>query len=1030
MRRRATSRSSETIRAEIIDHFGFLPPFFEPALQSRSSLIAENIWQQTLSGYIDNPIPDLFKEKLAALLSRYCTVPYCMICHSATLSPLGMKASEILELLETPAWSYKDLEERLANTATGKIKTWPEPGTHEEESILHCGVAIFLHQDTIVCHTKLRELLDEEYYNHLICFIAYNRTALGWAEAHPELSYEADMRVKEHLGPLLQAEPKLAAFFDNYRNRMQRPTEGQTLSFEDRGRIEADTNGQAIRFFATTFDISQRKNFEADALAVANSIPQLAWMADGTGYISWYNRRWYEYTGTVAAEMAGWGWQSVHHPDEVDRVTAKYKMHIASGEPWEDIFPLRSAEGEYRWFLSRAEPIRDFSGKIIRWFGTNTDITEQRKNEELLARFAAIIQSSSDFIAMADADFNPTFLNRAGRVISGFEDRIITQSTFLDFFPEQEHERICSQIFPQLANDQSWEGELELQHFVTNAQIPVHYNIFPVVARQRGQIIGYAAVARDITELKQSERRLVEARDAAEQANRAKSVFLVNMSHEIRTPLGAIMGFTELLQNPKLQKKDLLNYTAVIARNSQHLLRLVDEILDLSKVEAGKMTLERIDVQLPALLGDIASLFGQRARDKNIAFELIFAGPIPEVVRTDPTRLRQIITNIVSNAIKFTQAGHVKLRVRFADGKLEFRVTDTGCGIAEQQLGKLFKVFSQADESTSRQFGGTGLGLVLSRRIAVAMGGNLVLEQSEVGVGSVFVAHIEAEVPKGSGFVSSSEVSRLDTRYERVGTDRLLGKSILVVDDVQDNRTLISSILREQGADVQVAQDGYSALEIANTNSFELVFLDIQMPGMDGYQVLRLLNERHPELPVIAITAHAMDEEFERAKSAGFAGFVTKPVDRTKLVSAAESILGTSAPAPPPPTTDTVDVMIVEDDADIRLLFGQIIEENGHTFAAAATAQATFDLLERGIRPHLLLLDLSLPDLPGAEVIRRIRAHEEWRKVKIALVSGWDGLEQRRKELGADAILRKPVDLVNFEKLLQRFVPDFPKSDA
>jgi phosphoserine phosphatase RsbU/P len=235
-------RSTEIIKEEIIKKLGFIPPFFEPAYSS--PLMLENLWQQTVSAYLDNPLPDLFKEKLAALIARYCSVPYCLICHSSTLKPLGMSATQVLDLLEQPSASFEELEKRAESIPDKRLEAWPASGSELENAIMDCAIAIYLYVDSERCHAKLRELLNEEDYSYLILFLAYNRTCLTWAEGHPELSYAADKRAQDHLSPLISEEPRLGEFFNNYQHKMQAQAERrlQWLTTENRklvGEIES-----------------------------------------------------------------------------------------------------------------------------------------------------------------------------------------------------------------------------------------------------------------------------------------------------------------------------------------------------------------------------------------------------------------------------------------------------------------------------------------------------------------------------------------------------------------------------------------------------------------------------------------------------------------------------------------------------------------------------------------------------------------------------------------------------------------------
>ena len=503
---------------------------------------------------------------------------------------------------------------------------------------------------------------------------------------------------------------------------------------------------------------------EAKFQILSNSIPQLSWMTDRTGAIHWYNQRWYDYTGTTLEEMKDWGWQKVHHPDYVTRVTEKFKHHVANGTPWEDTFPLRSKKGEWRWFLSRAIPIRDSHGLITAWIGSNTDVTETRENAEAL---------------------------RASR-------------------------------------------------------------------------------------------------EQAENASRAKTQFLANMSHEIRTPVGAIIGFTDLLKSPSTKPDEAEKYIEVVDRNSHQLLRLIDDILDLSKVEAGKVTLENQPLNLRTFMNEFADTTKDRASAKGIVFDMIVADSVPEEIFTDSLRLRQILSNLIGNAIKFTEAGRITMSVTYRFPLLSFNVKDTGIGLSKEQVPQLFQAFGQADSSMNRRFGGTGLGLILSKRLCQALGGDLVLESTAPGRGSSFVASIQSigldepslskspRIPQEK----STPAKSLDAKQQ------LAGMNILLVEDSPDNQVLIRTYLSKSGAQVTIAENGQIGVEKALAIHPDLILMDVQMPVMDGHEATRKLRESGFAKPIIALTAHAMREDRDRCLASGCTDYLTKPIEREVLVGA------------------------------------------------------------------------------------------------------------------------------------------------
>ena len=390
-------------------------------------------------------------------------------------------------------------------------------------------------------------------------------------------------------------------------------------------------------------------------------------------------------------------------------------------------------------------------------------------------------------------------------------------------------------------------------------------------------------VALDVTERVNAAAALQDAKERAERANAAKSQFLANMSHEIRTPLGAIMGFASLLRDPTLGSDQQDGFLSVIERNSIQLLRIIDDILDLSKVEAGMMLIERIEFSLPEILADFSSLMGFKAREKGIGFSSVAVTPLPSKMTSDPTRIRQILMNVVGNAIKFTDKGGVELRSSYQDGFLEFEVRDTGRGISQEQETNLFQPFSQADASITRKYGGTGLGLVLTRSLCEAMGGNFILETSALDKGSVFRAKVAVVASLGAELVTELGFETIPVRSgSQVG--QLSGFRVLLVEDSPDNQALLSIYLRKAGARIDIAENGLRGYSMAMTGGYDVVLMDVQMPVMDGISAVKRLRAEGYRNPVIALTAHAMKEERLRCLDAGFTDFLSKPVYRNELI--------------------------------------------------------------------------------------------------------------------------------------------------
>jgi two-component system, sensor histidine kinase len=370
---------------------------------------------------------------------------------------------------------------------------------------------------------------------------------------------------------------------------------------------------------------------------------------------------------------------------------------------------------------------------------------------------------------------------------------------------------------------------------------------------------------------------LEKSKQEAIAASQAKSAFLANMSHEIRTPLGAVLGFAELLMESSISEAEKLAYMQTMKRNGQLLSNIIDDILDLSKVESGQITLESIELSVNELFADIISAFEPLASSKKIALNIEYAPHVPRFIKTDPVRLRQILTNILSNAVKFTNSGSITIRISKMDSKLIIRVSDTGLGISPQQVKNLFLPFSQADSSITRKYGGTGLGLALSKKLARLLGGDLTLVHSELKKGSTFEIAIQyQEVAQAS--------TKLDKLKNSIAPEVLANRHILLVDDSKDNQVLISRILKLAGAEVSVASDGLEGVETALSHDFDAILMDVQMPRLGGHEATRRLRASGYSKPVIALTAHALMEDRAKCLEAGCNDYLTKPIQRAELI--------------------------------------------------------------------------------------------------------------------------------------------------
>lgn len=633
-----------------------------------------------------------------------------------------------------------------------------------------------------------------------------------------------------------------------------------------------------------------------DPLQLLDEMPLLAWSSSAEGEVVYANRRCREYTGDDLKPQTSDGWAPLIHPEDLPSVARTWQAALEKGRTFECEYRIQNSQGEFRWFLVRAVPIHDVRGRVTGWMGSATDIQDLKRaqNDLRMARELVEQERGQLKLALETAELGTCDVNwPAGEIewdaqhakIFGFPARAMSLDfpTFAGCLHSECRERALHEIREAVQEKRGLlQSEWRIQLPSSN-EIRYVRNTIRFEYDREGHCVRAQGLVSDISAQKAANDRLLAASKESEVANRAKSLFLANMSHEIRTPIGVVLGYTDLaLESPNLDAETRA-YLQAARNNGEALKKLIGDLLDLSKIESEKLDLERITVDLPHLIEDVVSSLQVRAREKSLQLKVSLPEGMTRRVTADPTAVRQIMTNLIGNAIKFTPYGTVEVLVReesLGDARLRLtvQVRDTGIGVPDKAIPRLFTPFSQADNSMSRKYSGTGLGLVISRKLARLMDGDVSLLETSPGRGSVFVFT----------FIATPAVAENDTaNAETTGAPLICpleGYRVLVVEDSVDNRDLLALYLTRAGAQVEVAEDGARGLHKALQFNPDAVLMDIQMPDMDGYETYRQLRNSQFQKPVIALTAHALKSERDRALRAGFTSYLTKPIDRNTLV--------------------------------------------------------------------------------------------------------------------------------------------------
>jgi PAS domain S-box-containing protein len=699
-------------------------------------------------------------------------------------------------------------------------------------------------------------------------------------------------------------------------------------------------DGSPVRMAGTHVDIHARKVAERAQRASDEKLSLIASQISGMVYQ--FKRR---ADGTYALPYASEGIRQIYgvspeevrddatpvlsqiHPDDAEMVLNSVETSFRTMQPWRAEFRNIGRGGLTRWLSGSAAPSIDpEDSSSTLWNGFVKDVTDRKLQELEITNqkklFEIFIERTPASVAMFDDQMRYLAVSRRWLA----EYRLPIESLI-----GQPHYEVFPEIGPEwkAIHQRCLAGATESRERdpFPRADGSIDYVRWEVTPWRRsdnrvGGLIMFTQVitaqvraeeelARYAREMQQNARELAAARDAADAANRAKSQFLANMSHEIRTPMTAILGFTDMLAEAGLPRSQALDHLATIRRNGEHLLSVLNDVLDLSKIEANRMTVEMIELSPCEIVRDVIAMMAGTAQAKGIRIGGRTGSPrLPRLIRSDPTRLRQVLINLIGNALKFTESGSVQIEL---DGspearRLDIRVIDTGIGIDPDQIDSLFTPFSQADTSTTRRFGGTGLGLAISRRLVELMGGSLTV-RSKPGVGSTFVVSFDL-TGQSIEWAPWEELCHAEARspFEPAAADasghdnnghspsngvagpgiagQLAGLRVLYADDGADNRRLVEFLLRRAGANVSLAINGAEAVDLASREHFDVVLMDMHMPVLDGEGAIRKLRAAGHRMPIVAVTAEAMAGDRERCLAMGCADYTAKPINPATLIGA------------------------------------------------------------------------------------------------------------------------------------------------
>lgn len=801
-----------------------------------------------------------------------------------------------------------------------------------------------------------------------------------------------------------------------------------------------DDRGAPEQFIAIRTDITARKQLQAamaDAESrvrrITNAVPGVVYQCEvGHGKIryTFLSDRLTEIRGLDRTALLADGSLAFAQivSEDRERCFSEVLDAAARRASWHGDYRVLLPDGSLRWIRSEIKPEPQLASDGATVFtGIWQDVTQLKEAGERLRQVTESIPVVVfQYRLWADGRQNFSFCSSVVQAICGLEpeDVMADPAAFFDQVFEEDREPFVEAFVASAKNNVRIAIEFRMHHKTSGAVIWVHGESMPKKAEDGGVLWnGYLT---DITQAKQASNELSRAKEAAEVANRAKSDFLANMSHEIRTPMNGVIGMTELALETELTQEQR-EYLEIVKSSSDALLRVINDILDFSKIEAGKLMIEKVSFNLGRMVGETLKSLAIRAQAKGLELVCDMDPDVPTAVVGDPGRLRQILMNLIGNAIKFTEHGEIVLHIGTEQHGSQMRlfrfsVQDSGIGIPPALLDSIFEAFSQEDSSITRRFGGTGLGLSISRRLVEALGGQISV-QSELGRGSRFEFSALMEVISHGAVASDN-------------AEQLAGLKVLLVDDNEVNRRVISRALDSLGMHTSQADSGSGALaavaQAATTpERFDLVLLDAHMPGMDGFtaaqQMLGLPG--CADLTLVMLSSAGLKGDAQRSKEVGFAAYLSKPFTRIELTQLLSRVVsGTQANTTELVTRHVIqdedqalDVLLVEDNVVNQKLAIALLGRWVHRVTVADDGQVALDLLEDK-RYDLVLMDMMMPVLDGLEATRRFRAVEQGRRTPIVAMTAnvMQGDRERCLHAGMDDYISKPIETAELQRVLSR----------